>query len=45
MYMKLLFDFDKRKDQQIKGMGERSDNTIIRKQTILYQKIKKYQGQ
>jgi len=29
--MKRLLDtkFDKRKDQQIKGMGERSGNTII----------------
>jgi len=41
--MTLLLDtkFDKRKDQQIKGMftmyihSERTDNTIIRKQTIL----------
>jgi len=36
LYMKLLLDtkFDKRKDQQIKGKGERTGNTIIWKQTI-----------
>jgi len=30
IYMKLLLDtkFDKRKDQQIKGLGERTDNRI-----------------
>jgi len=37
VYMKLFWDtkFDKRKGQQIKGMGERTGNTIIWKQTIL----------